>query len=72
MQDWSARHPPDERLATWYAEEGRPSIPPSYVVTLLWLQLVYGWSDRQAVDNARFDGRVTFALRSRPGRGPGC
>ncbi len=57
-------HWPDERFAAWYAADGqgRPSIPPSYMVTLLLLQLMYGWSDRQAVENAAFDDRVKFAL----------
>jgi hypothetical protein len=32
------------------------------MVTLLLLQLLYGWSDRQAVENAAFDDRVKFAL----------
>ena len=64
VRQWSLAHWPDERFAAWYAEDGqgRPSIPPSYMVTLLLLQLLYGWSDRQAVDNAAFDDRVKFAV----------
>lgn len=62
IRGWSQSHWPDEAFALWYADTGRPSIPPSYMVTLLLLQLVYGWSDRQAVENALFDDRVKFAL----------
>lgn len=64
VRQWSLAHGPEERCAAWYADvgQGRPSIPPSYMVTLLLLQLVYGWSDRQAVDHAAFDARVTCAL----------
>lgn len=63
VRQWSLAHWPDERFAAWYAADGqgRPSIPPSYMVTLLWLQLMYGGSDRQAVDNAALDDRVKFA-----------
>ena len=63
VRQWALAHWPDTRFAPWYAEDGqgRPSIPPSYMVTLLLLQLLYGWSDRQAVDNAAFDDRVKFA-----------
>ncbi|MHB9145078.1 MAG: transposase [Symbiobacteriia bacterium] len=62
IRGWSQRHWQDEVFALWYADTGRPSIPPSYMVTLLLLELAYGWSDRQAVENALFDDRVKFAL----------
>ena len=39
IREWSLTHWPDERFAAWYADDGpgRPSIPPSYLVT--WLRL---------------------------------
>ena len=37
VRQWSLAHWPDDAFAAWYADEGqgRPSIPPSYRVTLL-------------------------------------
>ncbi len=62
MHEWSDVHLSDEAFAGWYAQNGRPSIPPSYMVTLLLLQVRQGWSDREAVEAAMFDDRVKFAL----------
>ncbi len=62
IRAWSQDHWPDDRFAAWYTEGGRPSIPPSFMVTLLFLQLMFGWSDREAVENAQFDDRAKFAL----------
>ncbi|MCY0879441.1 MAG: hypothetical protein OWU84_10935 [Firmicutes bacterium] len=35
------------------------------MVALLLLQMVYGWSVRQAMENTRFDDQVKFTLRVR-------
>lgn len=62
MRQWSQSCLKDEAFAGWYAEDGRPSIPPSYIVTLMFLQIRMGWSDREATEAAMFDDRVKFAL----------
>lgn len=62
MREWSSQHFRDEDFAAWYSPIGRPSIPPSYILTLTLLQFRQGWSDRQAVEEARFDDRVKYAL----------
>ena len=62
IRAWSQKHWTDDRFAAWYTDGGRPSIPPSFMVTLLFLQLLFGWSDREAVENAQFDDRAKFAL----------
>ena len=64
VRQWSLAHWPDSRFAAWYAADGqgRPSIPASYMSTLLLLHLMYGWSDRHAGDHAAFDDRWQFAL----------
>lgn len=62
VRQWSLSHLRDEAFAEWYAEGGRPSIPPSYMLTLLLLQVRMGWSDREAVEAAYFDDRAKFAL----------
>ena len=62
MREWMGMHFRDEDFAAWYSPMGRPSIPPTYVLTLTLLQFREGWSDRQAVEEARFDDRVKFAL----------
>lgn len=62
MREWSDAHLSDDAFAGWYAANGRPSVPPSYMVTLLLLQVRQGWSDREAVDSAMFDDRVKYAL----------
>jgi len=62
MREWSKAHLTDEAFAEFYSRHGRPSIPPSYMVTLLLLQVRQGWSDREAVESAMFDDRVKFAL----------
>lgn len=62
IRAWSQQHWTDDRFAAWYTDGGRPSIPPSFMVTLLFLQLLFGWSDRDAVENAQFDDRAKFAL----------
>lgn len=62
IRAWAGEHLHDEDFAAWYSPIGRPSIPPSYVLTLTLLQFRQGWSDQQAVDEARFDDRVKYAL----------
>lgn len=62
LRQWSLAHLRDEAFAEWYGERGRPSIPPSYMLTLLLLQVRMGWSDREAVEAAYFDDRAKFAL----------
>ena len=62
IRTWSAASLSDDAFAAWYSPVGRPSIPPSYMLTLILVQLRFGWSDREVVDNAYFDDRVKFAL----------
>ena len=62
MRAWSEAHLNDDAFAGWFATNGRPSVPPSYMVTLLLLQVRQGWSDRDAVEAAMFDDRVKYAL----------
>lgn len=62
LRAWTAAHIHDDDYRAWYAETGRPSIPPSFVIPLLLLALRQGWSDREAVDAAFYDDRVKFAL----------
>lgn len=62
IRTWTGQHFRDEDFAGWYSPIGRPSVPPSYLLTLNLLQFREGWSDRQAVEEARFDDRVKYAL----------
>ena len=62
MRSWSNANLSDDAFTEWYSPIGRPSIPPSYMVTLTLIQLRQGWSDREVVDEAYFDDRVKFAL----------
>ncbi len=62
VRAWTAAHIHDADYQAWYAETGRPSIPPSFVIPLLLLALRQGWSDREAVEAAFYDDRVKFAL----------
>ncbi|MHB1629733.1 MAG: IS1182 family transposase [Bacilli bacterium] len=59
---WSEAHIRDEDFAHWYAATGRPSIPPSFMMTLTLLQFRQGWSDNEAVEAALFDDRAKYAL----------
>jgi len=59
---WSESALKDSDFAHWYAPTGRYSVPPSFIITLMVMQLREGWSDRQAVDAAYFDDRVKYAL----------
>ncbi len=62
VRTWTAAPIHDDDYQAWYAETGRPSIPPSFVIPLLLLALRPGWSDREAVEAAFYDDRVKFAL----------
>ena len=62
LRAWTAAHIHDADDQAWYAETGRPSIPPSFVIPLLLLALRPGWSAREAVEAAFYDNRGKFAL----------
>ena len=62
VRQWTQDHVHDTAYAHWYAEAGRPSIPPSFILPLMVLALRQGWSDQEAVDAALYDDRVKFAL----------
>ena len=62
VRAWTTAHIHDAGYPAWYAETGRPSIPPSFVIPLLLLALRQGWSDREAAEAAFYDDRVKFAL----------
>ena len=54
---------PDELFADLYAEKnGRPSVPPRIVATVMILQKFWGMSDREAVDAFCFDARWKWAV----------
>lgn len=59
---WSESTLKDSDFAHLYATTGRESIPPSFIIALMVIQLREGWSDRQAVEAAYFDDRVKYAL----------
>lgn len=53
---------PDELFADLYATtNGRPSVPPRIVATVMILQKFYGLSDRDAVEAFEFDARWKWA-----------
>ncbi len=62
IRRWVDEHYKDEDFAEWFGSTGRPSKPPTVVLALTLLQFREGTSDRDAVDNARFDDRWKFAL----------
>lgn len=62
IRGWVGEHYKDDDFAAWFGSTGRPSKPPTVVLALTLLQFRDGTSDRQAVDNARFDDRWKFAL----------
>lgn len=53
----------DEDFAEMYAEDGRPSHPPSLMAGILLLQRHEDVSDREAIDRLQFDLRWQHALR---------
>src|SRR5215216_2712417 len=48
-------------FADLFAVIGRRSVPPSVVATVMVLQRLEGWSDREAVDRFTFDARWRYA-----------
>jgi hypothetical protein len=52
---------PDEFFADLFAEQGRRSVPPSVVATVMVLQRLAGCSDREAVERYSFDARWRYA-----------
>ena len=52
---------PDEFFADLFAEQGRRSVPPSVVATVMVLQRLEGLSDREAVERFTFDARWRYA-----------
>ena len=52
---------PDELFADLYVAHGRRSVPPSVVATVMVLQRLGGYSDREAVEHYTFDARWRYA-----------
>jgi hypothetical protein len=52
---------PDELFADLFSGQGRRSVPPSVVATVMVLQRLGGLSDREAVDRYAFDVRWRYA-----------
>jgi Transposase domain (DUF772) len=52
---------PDEFFADLFANQGRRSVPPSVVATVMVLQRLEGLSDREAVERFTFDARWRYA-----------
>jgi hypothetical protein len=52
---------PDEFFADLFADQGRRSVPPSVVATVMVLQRLEGLSDREAVERFTFDARWRYA-----------
>ena len=52
---------PDEEFADLFDDQGRRSVPPSVVATVMVLQRLEGLSDREAVDRYCFDNRWRYA-----------
>jgi hypothetical protein len=52
---------PDGSFADLFASEGRRSVPPSVVATVMVLQRLEGLSDREAVERFTFDVRWRYA-----------
>ena len=48
---------PDEMFADLFSAQGRRSVPPSVVATVMVLQRLEGLSDREAVERYTFDAR---------------
>ena len=51
----------DEFFADLFAEQGRRSVPPSVVATVMVLQRLEGCSDREAVERYSYDARWRYA-----------
>lgn len=52
---------PDEFFSDLFTEQGRRSVPPSVVATVMVLQRLEGLSDREAVERFTFDARWRYA-----------
>jgi hypothetical protein len=52
---------PDELFADLFSDQGRRSVPPSVVATVMVLQRLEGLSDREAVERYTFDTRWRYA-----------
>jgi len=52
---------PDELFADLFSAQGRRSVPPSVVATVMVLQRLEGLSDREAVERFTFDARWRYA-----------
>jgi hypothetical protein len=52
---------PDELFADLFCDRGRRSVPPSVVATVMVLQRLGGFSDREAVEQYSFDARWRYA-----------
>ena len=52
---------PDELFADLFTVTGRRSVPPQIVATVMVLQRLFGFSDREAVDAFEFDTRCKDA-----------
>lgn len=52
---------PDELFADLFSDRGRRSVPPSVVATVMVLQKLAGFSDREAVEAYTFDARWRYA-----------
>jgi transposase len=62
LRTWREDNLTDEQFAPMYSNIGRPSVPPTYMMALLVIEMRQGWSDREAVEAAMFDDRVKYAL----------
>ncbi|MDA8065428.1 MAG: transposase [Thermaerobacter sp.] len=62
IRTWSEAALNDDCFTHWYSNLGRHSVPPSFIIMLMAIQLRQGWSDQEAVDAAQFDDRVKYAL----------
>jgi hypothetical protein len=60
----------DESFADLYVRNGRPSIPPRIVATVMVLQRMEGLSDREAVEHFTFDARWKYAAGCLPSEYP--
>jgi Transposase DDE domain/Transposase domain (DUF772) len=52
---------PDEMFADLFSDQGRASVPPSVVASVMVLQRLGGLSDREAVERYAFDARWRYA-----------
>lgn len=62
---------PDELFADLFSDQGRRSVPPSVVATVMVLERLEGLSDREAVERYTFDARWRYAAGV-SGYGAGC